>query len=660
MTVPNTTIRNGPYYPNGATVAFPFTFRAIEKDDVQVIRVAADGSVTYLSSALFNVTLTTNGGTATFVVPPLAGDPLYVQLDPAFSQEISFENEGAFLPEVITEALDRGAQRSLWLRERILSVVPDALASAAARAGRFLSWGPDGTPQFSSGTGNDPALRTDLGTTNGTSFLGWLRTTGATVRSLRSMLMDFSVSIKEFGAIGDGVADDTPAIQAALDYAGRNGGGTMVRVPPGNFRITKGLRLPSYVGLEGYTPSRYPYGAGNPNLSKIIADFANAFQWVIEPKIVVAGAPLPYNSIVAGNLPDETCYNCSVRDLIITSVGVLPFGGIRMAGCPGGFVDGVSIYRVGCGLLVNYGFGGEYTVHVHSAYYGVVNWGEANANKFSVYCAQIQEYIGIVPAAYRLSFIANKDFVAEYNLPAAHNGRSMGVIAGGLTSNVRIDAVIEHFSDGIVLLDTFSADLSALYIEGSTNETDFAFVSGNASWHCTSLHAFLSGTGSLYAFGKNSTGYIDHNGSAFAASFGKPPEQETVSRVRIGSLKPGFMGVVNQFNLIFPDNDGDWIAPTLAGGVGILGLPNNPFGYRITRTGKVEFRGGLTGVGTGTVPFQLPAGFRPFYTQMLDGFGGTADVRGSGGTPADSGNFVITSGGPTIIFDSVKPFDQIS
>src|SRR4051812_35015294 len=125
MTVTTTTIRNGPYYPNGATLAFPFTFRALDKNDIQVIRVSADGAVVYLSNALFDVALTANGGTALFAIPPLAGDPLYVQLNPAFSQEISLENEGAFLPEVISEALDRGAQRSLWLRDRVLSVVPD-------------------------------------------------------------------------------------------------------------------------------------------------------------------------------------------------------------------------------------------------------------------------------------------------------------------------------------------------------------------------------------------------------------------------------------------------------------------------------------------------------------------------------------------------------
>ena len=118
MTVSNGIIRNGPYYPNGVTVSFPFTFRAIDKDDVEVVRVSADGSILTLSSALYNVNITDAGGAAVFTAAPAAGDPLFVQLSPSFDQLISLENEGAFLPEVLTEAFDRGANRSLWLRDR--------------------------------------------------------------------------------------------------------------------------------------------------------------------------------------------------------------------------------------------------------------------------------------------------------------------------------------------------------------------------------------------------------------------------------------------------------------------------------------------------------------------------------------------------------------
>jgi hypothetical protein len=45
-----------------------------------------------------------------------------------------------------------------------------------------------------------------------------------------------NVSVKDFGAVGDGVTDDTAAIQAAIDYLGARGGGT-ITIPQGTYAI---------------------------------------------------------------------------------------------------------------------------------------------------------------------------------------------------------------------------------------------------------------------------------------------------------------------------------------------------------------------------------------------------------------------------------------
>ena len=51
------------------------------------------------------------------------------------------------------------------------------------------------------------------------------------------------------GVVGDGVADDTAAIQAALDAQGKTGG--EVFLPPGQYRIAGSLRVPTGVTLRG-------------------------------------------------------------------------------------------------------------------------------------------------------------------------------------------------------------------------------------------------------------------------------------------------------------------------------------------------------------------------------------------------------------------------
>ena len=54
----------------------------------------------------------------------------------------------------------------------------------------------------------------------------------------------------DFGAKGDGAANDAPAIQTALDAAGAAGCGT-VFLSPGTFLVGNSLSIPSNVTLQG-------------------------------------------------------------------------------------------------------------------------------------------------------------------------------------------------------------------------------------------------------------------------------------------------------------------------------------------------------------------------------------------------------------------------
>ncbi|HVV72890.1 MAG TPA: glycosyl hydrolase family 28-related protein, partial [Verrucomicrobiae bacterium] len=57
-------------------------------------------------------------------------------------------------------------------------------------------------------------------------------------------------NVQDFGAKGDGEANETAAFRAALDAAARDGGG-VVHVPRGRYMLTGGLIIPPYTLLKG-------------------------------------------------------------------------------------------------------------------------------------------------------------------------------------------------------------------------------------------------------------------------------------------------------------------------------------------------------------------------------------------------------------------------
>lgn len=86
-----------------------------------------------------------------------------------------------------------------------------------------------------------------LAASAGAAMVGFIQAgAGAVARTLQSKLRDI-VSVKDYGATGDGVTDDTAAIQAAIDSLTATGG--TVYFPPGTYLISAELTA-SISGLE--------------------------------------------------------------------------------------------------------------------------------------------------------------------------------------------------------------------------------------------------------------------------------------------------------------------------------------------------------------------------------------------------------------------------
>ena len=223
MTISSAIRTAGPFIGNGVTQAFPFSFKVYTRSDLVVAQTVTATSVETLKTldADYTVTLNSNqdtnpGGVINMIVAPPVGTTLAATSNVAMVQSLDLTNQGGFYPRVINDALDRMMINIQQLAGKIgngLGIGMSAITSQALAA---------------------IAAVQQLGASAGSSLVGFtLGVTGSIARTIQDRLRE-SVSLRDFGAKGDGVTDDTAAILAAKAYAIANLPMT-IRVPKGTY-----------------------------------------------------------------------------------------------------------------------------------------------------------------------------------------------------------------------------------------------------------------------------------------------------------------------------------------------------------------------------------------------------------------------------------------
>ncbi len=250
MTISSTTRIAGPFLSG---TALPVTFKVFTAADLEVVRLNTSTGVetSLVLGSDYTVALNGNqntnpGGTVNLTVAASATSTVTITSDIANLQPTDLTNQGGFYPEVITDALDRATiqiqQMSEDVGRSLKGPISDGslnmeLQTAALRANKYLVFDANGLPITSTGSGTDTALRTDLANTGiitaGAGLVGFRNADASSVgRTVLSKLRDV-VSVKDFGAVGDGVADDTTAIANSIAAAA----GKTLTLPPGTYLV---------------------------------------------------------------------------------------------------------------------------------------------------------------------------------------------------------------------------------------------------------------------------------------------------------------------------------------------------------------------------------------------------------------------------------------
>lgn len=146
------------------------------------------------------------------------------------------------------------------------------------------------------------------------------------------------LSAASFGAVGDGVADDSRALQAALDAAFRVNGPGFLVIPPGNYRVTRTLRISTAEGPKGNIVRHSGITAHGVRLKSEISDGSNVFEFASNATvrfILIEGLDIQGNGREGHGIYLECeewgkyIYNFCLRDVVVQGCGG---DGCRMIG----------------------------------------------------------------------------------------------------------------------------------------------------------------------------------------------------------------------------------------------------------------------------------------------------------------------------------------
>ena len=503
---------------------------------------------------------------------PLAGGKLYSYAAGTTTPQATYTDYGGVTANANPIILDSRGETSVWFGSLLYKLKLTTSADVEI-------WTVDNIGGMAS-LAQVTELSSQLAASGGSSLIGFLQAgTGAIARTVQSKLRD-GVSIKDFGAVGNGIADDEGAIQKALNT------GDAVYVPKGTYVVGAKMEI-NYPATFG--------GAGAPSIISTTGAFpaAEIFEIFHAPGIDPKG--------------------WTIEDLVIKNNGSATHAFTMNVSTLGGYMSKFTLRNVICANQVSGAFfelvnttpqmDGFFTSYISDNWslggYYLENIGDSVFfERNTTSGAGRGYYINQLPTA---SHVVIRDgnctsaggglLVAQgYNItfqnmqvecPVTFTGSNNAILSANspsaLITNLRI-------LDNNVNAQTVNPTVDCINLD----DTQSAVISGN-SLYCDSTsgqHIVIGSNARDTYIGSNSY-YNSATGADLAA--------------KIVDNGIGTKGIWKNATIVIP-------------GWGLVDPTNGfPVGYFKDIDGTIFLRGNISGVapGSANLLFVLPVGFRP-------------------------------------------------
>ena len=456
------------YACNGATVDFSFAFGVGATSEVQVIltTISSGAETTLTETTHYAVTCLnsdcTSGGTITTVATYSSLYKLTILRNVPLTQDADFTEGMPTLYETFESSLDKLTRITQQQQEQLDRSPKLAQSSEYSdltlpdpQAGYYIRW---------NSAGDD--LENTAGVESGTFTSS---ETGAVTRSVTAKLSDF-VSVKDFGAKGDGTTDDSAAIQLALDLKQR------VYLPAGNYHLHSPIVLKEGCILMG---------DGNSQNGTLIT--ANTAIVIIKSYAVDSGVSEGYYKI---------------KDLRIIGSSDLPTIGIQLGN------SAATSYRVSIDNVTVQGclIGAQFTRIQYSSFRDLTiegdNAGDATYTKgLSLNAVSVSQFNGL-----EINGFVNNIYMVKSS--PTFNGGSIWAESGethttSLVNIVNCKDVVFNY----VVFENNMGNMSEILLDS----TDTDYETNSITFNDCQSHgsAGTSNTATRFVIGVNAVGHYD-------------------------------------------------------------------------------------------------------------------------------------------------------